>query len=70
MPARVVVKDEVKTKVRSGGLRYESKATGTDFPGAIGATMSCFHCGRHVPRSRLVSFKLAGTQQFRCRDGC
>jgi hypothetical protein len=61
---------EVKTKVRSGGLRYESKTTGTDFPGAFGATMSCFRCGRHVPRSRLVAFKLAGGQQFRCREGC
>ncbi|MDB5899925.1 MAG: hypothetical protein JWP22_1131 [Ramlibacter sp.] len=61
---------EIKTKVRSGGLRYESKSTGTDFPGAFGATMSCFRCGRHVPRSQLVAFKLAGGQQFRCKDGC
>jgi hypothetical protein len=64
------MKEEVKTKVRAGGLRYESKSTGTDFPGAFGATMSCFRCGRHMPRSQLVAFKFAAAQQFRCRDGC
>lgn len=62
--------DDVKTKVRSGGLRYESKAVGTDFPGAFGATMSCLRCGKHMPRSRLEGFKLAGAQQYRCRGGC
>jgi hypothetical protein len=64
------MKDEVTTKVRPGGLRYESKAVGTDFPGAYGATMSCFLCGRHMLRTRLVAFKFAGAQQFRCRNGC
>jgi hypothetical protein len=64
------MKDEVKTKVRAGGLRYESKSPGTDFPGPYGGTMSCFVCSRHMPRSRLVAFKVAGTLQFRCRDGC
>lgn len=63
-------RDDVKTKVRSGGLRYESKSVGTDFPGAFGATMSCLRCGKHMPRSRLEAFKLAGAQQYRCRDGC
>jgi hypothetical protein len=64
------MKDPVKTKIRAGGLRYESKTTGTDFPGAFGATMSCVQCGRHMPRSRLESFLLAGTRQYRCREGC
>jgi hypothetical protein len=64
------MKGEVPTKVRAGGLRYESKAGGTDFPGAYGATMSCILCGRHLPRSRLVAFKLAGALQYRCRAGC
>jgi hypothetical protein len=70
MPPRTPVKDDIKTRIRSGGLRYESKSVGTAFPGAYGATMSCFHCGRHMPRSRLVAFKFAGAQQYRCRDGC
>jgi hypothetical protein len=62
---------DVKTKVRSGGLRYESKAGApTSFPGALGATMSCFHCSRHVPRSTLESFQFAGSRQYRCRGGC
>lgn len=64
------MKDDVPTKVRAGGLRYESKTGGTDFPGPYGATMSCILCGRHLLRVRLVSFKLAGARQFRCRDGC
>ncbi len=62
--------DPVKTKIRAGGLRYESKATGTEFPGAFAATMSCVHCGKHMPRSRLESVMLAGRRQFRCRGGC
>ena len=64
------MQDEVKTKVRAGGLRYESKSPGTAFPGPYGGTMSCFLCGRHVPRSQLVGFKVAGRLQFRCRGGC
>ena len=64
------MKDDVKTKVRPGGLRYESKSGGTDFPGPYGGTMSCFVCGRHVPRSRLTTFRVAGAQQLRCREGC
>ena len=64
------MKLDVKTRVRAGGLRYVSKATGTEFPGPYGGTMSCFLCGRHVPRSSLVAFKVAARQQFRCRDGC
>ena len=62
--------EEVKTKIRTGGLRYESKSTGTLFPGAFGATMSCFHCSKHRARSRLESFLLAGRRQYRCKGGC
>jgi hypothetical protein len=63
---------DVKTIVRSDGLRYESKAatTNSPFPGAPGSSMSCFVCGRHVVRSSLTSFLLAGRRQFRCVGGC
>ncbi|MES2938558.1 MAG: hypothetical protein V4864_12810 [Pseudomonadota bacterium] len=64
------MKDDVKTELSANGLRYVSKATGSDFPGSFGATMSCFRCGRHVARSGLQSFLLAGTRQFSCRGGC
>jgi hypothetical protein len=61
----------IKTNIRENGLRYASKAaTVTEFPGAPGATLSCFLCGRHLPRSTLSSFVLAGTRQYRCRGGC
>ncbi|MBL0390375.1 hypothetical protein JJ685_04400 [Ramlibacter monticola] len=61
---------DVKTTLRPGGLRYASKVGGTDFPGAFGATMSCFLCSKHVSRSSLVSFLVAGRRQYRCRNGC
>ena len=70
MPSSSWDKDPVKTQLREGGLRYVSKATGSDFPGAFGATMSCIRCGRHVARSSLESFLLAGARQYRCRAGC
>ena len=63
-------KQEVKTEVKADGLRYVTKSTGSDFPGAFGATMSCFRCGRHMPRSQLRSFLLAGSRQFCCRQDC
>lgn len=63
--------EDVKTKIRPSGLRYESKSgTPGDFPGGPGATMSCFRCSRHVPRSTLESFVFAGSRQYRCRGGC
>ena len=62
--------DPVKTKIRAGGLRYESKSTGTEFPGPAAGTMSCLKCGRHMPRSQLESFKFAGAHHLRCRGGC
>jgi len=58
------------TQVSSDGLRYISKSQGTDFPGAFAATMSCLLCGKHVPRSSLQGFKVAGTMQFRCKVHC
>lgn len=62
--------DDVKTRIRPDGLRYESKASGSEFPSWFGATMSCFCCGRHLPRSRMKMIRVAGCPQFRCKDGC
>ncbi len=64
------MKPQVKTEVRSGGLRYVSKAGGSMFPGGTAATMSCYCCSRHVARSQLEAFRIAGTRQYRCRGGC
>jgi len=61
----------VKTCITSDGLRYVSKAvTHREFPGAPGSTISCLMCGRHVVRSGLSSFMVAGRRQYRCRGGC
>jgi hypothetical protein len=64
------MKEQIKTELSADGLRYVSKTGGSDFPGSFGATMSCFRCGRHMARSRLRSFLLAGTRQFCCMGGC
>jgi hypothetical protein len=64
------LKDPVKTKIREGGLRYQSKTVGSEFSGPFGGSMSCILCGKHMPRSRLASVVLGGRHQVRCRDGC
>ena len=64
------MKEIIKTEMQSDGLRYISKSTGSDFPGAPGATMSCFRCGRHVARRSLRSFRVAGALQFCCSEDC
>lgn len=67
-PGREVV--DATTRIRDGGLRYESKATGSPYPRDMGVTLSCFLCGRHRPRSALKSRKLVGRQHHVCADGC
>jgi hypothetical protein len=62
--------EDVKTKIRADGLRYKSKTPGSEFGSAFGVTMSCYRCGKHMPRARLVAFNVAGTRQWRCKDGC
>jgi hypothetical protein len=64
------VKEPIKSQISPDGLRYVAKSQGTDFPGGFGATMSCFRCGRHRPRSQMASFSIAGTRQLRCKEGC
>jgi hypothetical protein len=64
------MKQPEKTEIRDDGLRYVSKATGSIFGAGNSGTMSCFRCSKHVARSRLEVFKVAGTRQYRCRGGC
>ena len=54
-------------------MRYRSKVAGSPFSatGAFGAaTMSCFLCGKHRPRSQLKSRRLLGKAQFVCSPSC
>jgi hypothetical protein len=62
--------DDQTTRIRAGGLRYQSKTTGTSFAGTAYSSMSCLLCGQHRPRSLLRTFKVAGAPQVRCKDGC
>ena len=64
---------DTKTSIDSDGLRYRSKTPGSPFTaaGAFGAaTMSCFLCGKHRPRSLLKSRRLLGKAQFVCSPTC
>ncbi len=66
-------KIETKTTIDPDGLRYLSKVPGSPFTaaGAFGAaTMSCFLCGKHRPRSQLKSRRLLGKAQFVCSPSC
>ena len=66
-------KADTKTTIDSDGLRYHSKTPGSPFTaaGAFGAaTMSCFLCGKHRPRSLLKSRRLLGKAQFVCSPNC
>ncbi|MBI5258643.1 MAG: hypothetical protein HY855_19215 [Burkholderiales bacterium] len=68
-----MAKADTKTSIDSDGLRYRSKTPGSPFTaaGAFGAaTMSCFLCGKHRPRSALKSRRLLGKAQFVCSPNC
>lgn len=68
-----MARSEVKTTMDKEGLRYRSKAPGSPFKvaGSFGsATMSCFMCGKHRPRSHLKSRKLFGKIQTVCAPSC
>jgi hypothetical protein len=68
-----MAKADTKTSIDPDGLRYRSKTPGSPFTaaGAFGAaTMSCFLCGKHRPRSHLKSRRLLGKAQFVCAPSC
>jgi hypothetical protein len=68
-----MAKADTKTTIDADGLRYRSKTPGSPFTaaGAFGAaTMSCFLCGKHRPRSQLKSRRLLGKAQFVCAPSC
>lgn len=68
-----MAKADTKTTIEPDGLRYRSKTPGSPFTaaGAFGAaTMSCFLCGKHRPRSQLKSRRLLGKAQFVCSPSC
>lgn len=60
---------DTRTELTEDGLRFRSKVAGSPFPiagTAVGATMSCWLCGRHVPRSSGTFRRLAGSKRFVC----
>jgi hypothetical protein len=64
---------DTKTAILADGLRYKSKASGSPFAAAAsfgGATMSCFFCGKHRPRTLLTTKKVLGKSQAVCAPSC
>lgn len=64
---------DTRTAVLPNGLRYKSKVSGSPFSAAESfgaATMSCFLCGKHRPRSAMTTRKVAGKSQPVCAPSC
>ena len=62
-----------KTVTLDDGLRYKSKVSGSPFaspPFSSKTTMSCFLCGKHRPRTDLMSRKLLGKTHVVCSPKC
>ena len=69
----MTTKVEAKTAVVADGLRYKSKTPGSPFKATSsfgGATMSCFLCGKHRPRSMMKTRKILGKSQAVCAPSC
>jgi hypothetical protein len=68
-----VARTETKTAVLPDGLRYKSKVSGSPFVATTSfgsATMSCFLCGKHRPRSMMGTKKVLGKAQAVCAPSC
>jgi len=64
---------EAKTAMLADGLRYKSKVSGSPFAAASSfgaATMSCFLCGKHRPRTQMGTRKVLGKSQAVCAPSC
>ena len=62
-----------KSVTLDDGLRYKTKVSGSPFvspPFSSKTTMSCFLCGKHRPRTELISRKLFGKNQAVCSPKC
>ncbi len=68
-----MARSETKTAVLPDGLRYKSKVSGSPFVATTSfgsATMSCFMCGKHRPRSMMGTRKVLGKAQAVCAPSC
>lgn len=67
--------DAASSVVQDDGLRYKRKAVGSPYSAGTSsglhlATMSCFKCGMHRPRTELQSKRILGKNQLVCAGGC
>jgi hypothetical protein len=67
-------KPVTKSSILEDGLRYKAKPPGSPFTTssayAGNSTMSCFLCGKHRPRSTMMTRKLLGKAQAVCAPKC
>ncbi|NML87086.1 hypothetical protein [Polaromonas sp.] len=66
-------RSDAKTTVLADGLRYKSKVPGSPFAASASfgaATMSCFMCGKHRPRSQMGTRKVMGKSHAVCSPSC
>lgn len=63
------MRNNLETKIADDDLHYTSKESGSPFQdSSCGATISCYKCGRHKPRT-LGTFKnLMGQRLFKCAE--
>jgi len=62
---------DTTTSISDDGKRFHSKVPGTPFTTvseAIGATMSCYVCGKHALRQLGAFRRLIGAKRFVCQD--
>ena len=62
---------ETSTNISDDGKRYVTKVPGTPFTTvteAIGATMSCYVCGKHALRQLGAFRRLIGAKRFVCQE--
>jgi hypothetical protein len=62
---------DTTTSISDDGKRFLSKVPGTPFTTvseAIGATMSCYVCGKHALRQLGAFRRLIGAKRFVCQD--
>ena len=64
-----IMSTDHESKIAVDGLRYKRKESGSPFKntGSM-ATISCYKCGQHKPRSMGIFKKLINQQMFMCGE--
>lgn len=58
------------TRIAAGGLRYQSKVSGSPFRDSKVSTRSCIKCGRHRIPDQLRAIRFLGRTEMVCAPTC